>query len=195
MKHLLPTFRRVAAVLAFILAPVAAQAAVVSLFVPYEGAGNVSVFDAAAGTGGWTGSIDQSAFPPVPQPLSLVSVVLFQLDAANHSLVGTFEFTTTDLASSVFGELSGSYADDDILLAGGQFSIDYTILGGSGDFLGASGYGLAFLDFDPAGTFNNYTEAGLLNIDLPQSVPEPGALALCSLALLALGWQRRRTAA
>lgn len=194
MKLNLPALRRAIALIAVVLAPITGHAAVVSLFVPYEGAGNVSVFDAAAGTGGWTGSIEQSAFPAVPQPLSLVSVVLFQLDGANHSLVGSFEFTTTDLASSVFGELSGSYVNDDILSTGGQFSIDYTVLGGSGDFLGASGYGLAFLDFDPAGSFNNYAESGLLNIDLPQAVPEPASLALCSVALLALGWERRLAA-
>ena len=153
------------------------------LFVPFEGSGNVSVFDAAAGTGGWTGSITQSSFPAVPAPLALVSVLLFQLDAATQTLSGTFEFTTTDLASTLFGEVSGSYVDADILLSGGQFSLNYNIAGGSGMFLRASGYGLSFLDFSPApGAFDNYAEAGALVF----SVAEPGTLALAAFALLAM---------
>lgn len=153
------------------------------LFVPFEGSGNVSVFDAAAGTGGWTGSITQSSFPAVPAPLDLVSVLLFQLDAATQTLSGTFEFTTTDLASTLFGEVSGSYVDADILLSGGQFSLNYNIAGGSGMFLRASGYGLSFLDFSPApGAFDNYAEAGALVF----SVAEPGTLALAAFALLAM---------
>jgi hypothetical protein len=153
------------------------------LFVPFEGSGNVSVFDAAAGTGGWTGSITQSSFPAVPAPLALVSVLLFQLDAATQTLSGTFEFTTTDLASTLFGEVSGSYLDADILLSGGQFSLNYNIAGGSGMFLRASGYGLSFLDFSPApGAFDNYAEAGALVF----SVAEPGTLALAAFALLAM---------
>ncbi len=179
MNHALSIARRLLAAAVFLL-PVAAHADAVTLFVPFEGVGNVSVFDASAGSGGWTGSIDQSPFPAVPSPLALVSVVLFQLDATTQTISGSFEFTTTDLASTLFGELSGSYADLDILLAGGQFSVDYAILGGSGAFAGASGYGLAFVDFDPAGTFNNYTEAGLLVF----SVAEPGTLALAGLSLL-----------
>lgn len=198
MTHTLSIARRLltaAATAAALLLPLAAHADPVTLFVPFEGAGNMSIFDAAAGTGGWTGSIDQSAFPAVPQPLSLVSVVLFQLDAATQTLTGTFEFTTTDLASTLFGELSGSYVEPDILLSGGQFSIDYTIRGGSGLFLRASGYGLSFLDFTPVpGAFDNYAEAGTLVF----SVAEPGSLALAGFGLLALCVQlpkRRRTAA
>ncbi len=166
--------------------PSAAWAGPISYFVPYNGAGNVSVFDAAAGTGGWVGQIDQTPPPDVPDPLSLVSVVLFQLDYATHTLSGSFEFTTTDLASTLFGSLTGSFVDDDILANGGQFSIDYNILGGSGAFVSASGFGLAFVDFDPAGVFNNYAEAGLLNF----SVPEPTTLALVGTCLLGLAFSR-----
>lgn len=174
-----------AAVLAL---PVLVQADPMPLFVPFEGAGNVLVVDVAAGTGAWTGSIEQSIFPVVPMPLSLVSVVFFQLDASTRTLAGTFEFTTAaDLASALFGQVSGSYLDLGILNTGGQFSIDYTILSGTGAFSGATGYGLSFLDFDPAGAFNNYTEAGTLVI----TVPEPTTVALWSLGLLALLWQRR----
>jgi len=188
MNHALSIARRLLAAAAFVL-PVAVLANPAPLFVPFDGAGNVSVFEAAAGTGGWTGSIDQSPFPVVPAPLALVSVVLFQLDAATQTLGGSFELTTTDLSSTLFGTLSGSYAVADILNVGGQFSLDYAITGGSGMFQGATGYGLSFLDFAPApGAFDNYAEAGQLVF----SVPEPGTLALASLGLLAVCTQASR---
>jgi hypothetical protein len=176
------TVRRLLAAAAFVL-PVAARADPVTFFVPYEGAGNLSVFDLAAGTGGWVGSIEQSPFPPVPSPWSLVSVVLFTLDASTLTLSGSFEFTNSaDLGSALFGAVTGSYVDPDILANGGQFSIDYTIQGGTGAYSGAAGYGLSFVDFDPAGGFDNYTEGGALVV----AVPEPGALALTLTGLMLL---------
>jgi len=174
--------------------PLAALADPVSLFVPFNGQGNVSVFDAAAGSGGWVGSIDQTPPPDVAQPLSLVSVVLFQIDAATQTLTGSFEFTTTDLTSTLYGTLAGSFVDADILNSGGQFGIDYSVLGGSGAFAGASGFGLSFLNFDPAGTFDNYAESGLLSFTVPAAVPTPGSLALVLAGLLALGVSRRKVA-
>jgi hypothetical protein len=179
--------RRLLAALAIAL-PLAAAAEPTTYFVPYNGAGNLSVFDASAGTGGWVGQIDQTPPPDVPEPLSLVSFVLFQLDYATQTLTGSFEFTTTDLASTLFGSLTGSFFDDDILTTGGQFSIDYSIGGGSGAFAGASGFGLAFVDFDPAGSFNNYTESGLLNF----TVPEPATLPLVAACLLGFAISRKR---
>lgn len=183
---------RVATVIACIATaaavPAVAHAVPSTLFVPFSGAGNVSVFDAAAGTGGWVGSIDPSPFPTPDLPVSLVSVVLFQLDAATQSLQGSFEFTTTDLTSVLFGAVSGTYVPPDILVNGGQFSIDYTVQGGSGLFSGASGFGLSFVDYDPAGTFDNYAESGLLLIN----VPEPTSLALLGAAGVALLAARRR---
>lgn len=187
MTHAITLARRLLAAAVLVL-PLAAQADPITLFVPFEGAGNVLVIDAAAGTGGWTGSIDQSPFPAVPTPLSLVSVVLFQLDATTQTLAGTFEFTSAaDLASTLFGQVSGSYADPDILNTGGQFFVEYSVQGGTGAFSAATGYGLSFLDFAPAGTFNNYSEAGALVI----TVPAPATLTLVGLALLGLLWQRR----
>jgi len=160
--------------------PLAAQAAPEPYFVPYEGAGNLVVFDPVTGSGGWVGSIDQVAPPVVAQPLSLVSVVLFNFDALSQRLSGSFEFTTTDLGSTLFGTLSGSSFDADILGSGGQFDIDYLIKGGTGLFADAKGFGLAFLNYDPAGSFDNYGESGLLSF----SVPEPASGALVLLALL-----------
>jgi hypothetical protein len=185
MNPALSTARRLLAAVAVLLLPIPALADPVPLFVPFDGAGNVSVFDSVAGNGGWTGGIDQSPFPVVPSPLSLVSVVLFTLDASTLTLSGSFEFTTAaDLASTLYGDVTGSYLDPDILPNGGQFSIDYAIRGGTGAFAGATGYGLSFVDYDATpGLFNNYTEAGALVI----TVPEPGTLALMlsGLALLA----------
>ena len=180
------------------LAPFAvttATAAPVNYFVPYLGQGNLSVFDAAAGTGGWVGSIDEVPDPANPgAPLSLVSVVLFTIDRAANTLMGTFEFTTTDLLSTLFGELTGTFLDSGILTQGGQFSIDYRIDGGSGQFAGASGFGLAFVDYTPAGTFNNYSESGLLVFSVP--TPATGALVLAGVlaGLLASASARRKTA-
>ena len=187
MNDAFTRLRRLLAAAALLL-PLASLADPVPLFVPFEGAGNVLVIDDTAGVGVWTGRIEQSAFPAVPLPLSLVSVVLFELDSLTMKLVGTFEFTSSaDLASTLFGQVNGSYVDLDILTTGGQFGLDYTILGGTGAFLGASGYGLSFLDFDPAGAFDNYTEAGALVI----TVPEPTTLLLTTVALLGLFWLKR----
>ena len=171
-----------------LLAPTVALAAPTSYFLPYLGQGNVSVFDATAGTGGWVGSIDEVPAPSNPQPLSLVSVVLFTLDRVNHTLSGSFEFTTTDLLNTLTGDVTGVFIDDGILIVGGQFSLDYAITGGTGLFAGAHGFGLAFLDFDPMGTFNNYQESGVLVF----SVPAPATLALVLAGLAAVAVSRRK---
>ncbi len=172
--------RRLSAAFALAL-PLAAAADPVTFFVPFNGSGNVSVFDATAGTGGWVGSVVQTPPPDVPEPLSLVSVVLFQFDAATLTLSGSFEFTSAaDLSSTLFGTLSGSGSSADLLDAGGQFSIDYQITGGTGAFADASGFGLSFVDYTPGAAFDNYAEAGLLNF----SVPVPGTLALVLAGLL-----------
>ena len=188
MNTVLPWLRHaLAATSLLVLGATAAQAEATTYFVPYEGGGNVSVFDAAAGTGGWVGSIVQSPDPAVASPLSLVSVVLFTVDELTKTLSGTFEFSTTDLLSSLFGDLSGTFAEDDILGGGGQFSIDYTVQGGTGMFSRATGFGLAFVEFDPRATGDNYRESGLLLFEVPATT----TLALAALGLLGLAVQRK----
>ena len=175
-----------------------ASAAPVQYFVPYEGQGNLAVFDAAAGTGGWVGSINEVPDPAnANPPLSLVSVVLFTLDRAAQTLMGSFEFTTTDLVSTLFGDLTGSVQDPDILTRGGQFSLDYQINGGTGQFAGANGFGLAFLDFNPSAPGDNYTESGLLVFSAlnPGTVPSPATGALVLAGLLALAASPRNARA
>ena len=169
------------------LSATAAQAEAVSYFVPYGGQGNVLVFDASSGTGGWVGSIDQTPDPLVATPLSFVSVVLFTADQLAQTISGTFEFTTTDLLSTLVGDLTGSYAEADILSNGGQFSVNYNVLGGTGQFARATGFGLAFVDFSPRAAGDNYRESGLLLFE----VPAPAPAALVALGLLGLALQRR----
>lgn len=163
------------------LAP-AAQAGPL-VFAPFSGSGNAVVFDPATGDGGWVGSITQTPDPGVADPLDLASVVLFTVDPLTQLLSGQFSFTrSSDLGATLFGLVTGSAADADVFVNGGQFALDYSILGGTGDFSGASGFGLSFLQFDPDGAPDNYLEDGLLVF----AVPEPGALPLVAGGLLAL---------
>lgn len=169
------------------LAP-AAQAGPL-VFAPFFGSGNAVVFDPTTGDGGWVGSIEQFPDPDVADPLDLVSVVLFNYDMTSQMLSGEFTFTrSADLGATLFGLVSGSSTVADLFGQGGQLALDYTIQGGTGDFAGASGFGLSFLQFDPAGTFDNYQEDGLLLF----SVPEPGSLPLLAGALGVLALLRRR---
>ncbi len=191
MPTLSTTVRRVLLSTAALLPalPAVCHADAVSYFAAYSGAGNVSVFDPVAGTGGWVGSIDAVPPPVVGDLPSLVPVVLFTIDPLTNLFTGTFEFDTTDLQSSLYGSLSGA-ADPGFLTVGGQLSIDYAILGGTGAFDSANGFGLAFLNYDPAGGFNNYSETGLFSF----AVPEPGSLALAGLGLAVIAVRRRKAA-
>ena len=169
------------------LAP-AAQAGPL-VFAPFSGSGNAVVFDPSTGDGGWVGSIEQFPEPGLADPLSLVSVVLFTYDALAQTLSGQFTFTrSTDLGATLFGMVTGSSVDADLFGSGGQLALDYTIQGGTGDYFAASGYGLSFLQFDPAGAPDNYSESGLLVF----AAPEPGSLALVAGGLLAVMGLRRR---
>ena len=172
----------------------AAHAATVDM--PFEGAGNLVVFDPLAGTGGWVGSIDEVLAPGNTGPArSFVSVVTFTFDSLTELLNGDFEFTdAANLSSSIFGTVAGAFTNLlDVLNVGGQLALDYTVAGGSGDFQRVTGFGLSFLTYDLAATtFNNYSEQGLLVLDVPAPATLP--LAAAGLALLAMG-QRRRVAA
>ncbi len=160
-------------------------------FSPYSGQGNVSVFDAAAGTGGWVGSLQGLLHPLSGDPFDLVSVVLFSVDGPSQTVSGQFEWTGAfDLGSSLFGRLTGTVSDDDILLQGGQFALDYLIDGGTGVFTGAGGFGLAFIDFDPLAGGDNYVEAGLVVASVP--VPNGMLLAMSALVVLAASQRRQR---
>ncbi len=176
---------------ALALAPTAHAGPLV--FAPFTGSGNAVVFDPSTGDGGWVGSIEQFPEPGLADPLQLVSVVLFRIDPLTQLLSGQFTFTrSADLGATLFGQVSGSTADADVFGQGGQIALDYSIQGGSGDFSGASGYGLSFLQVNPAGVPDNYSESGLLVFSTTQGVPEPGSLPLLAVALLALGLLRRR---
>ena len=160
-------------------------------FVRYSGEGNLLLFDATASTGGWVGAIDQSAFSAAASPFIFVSQVLFTLDASSHTLSGSCVFNTTDLASSLFGNFSGSCANADVFQFGCQRSIACQVFfGGSGQLAGANGFGLSLLDFDPAGSFNNHSEAGFLSLTAP--VPELSTWLLVAFGVGVAGLSDRR---
>ena len=171
--------------------PVAAQAGPVEYNVFFEGQGSL-VFDAATNTGAWTGTIDESPFPPVVSPLGLLSVVSFSFDGASGMLTGMFELTSaSQFADTLVGRIDGLLTQGDFA-SGGQLALDYTIENGSGQFLQASGFGVSLLDFvAPVNGFSDYTESGVLVF----AVPEPAPWALTVAGLLALLATRRKAAA
>jgi hypothetical protein len=176
------------------LAAPPAQAASLPNFV-FDGQGNLLVFDAASGSGGWNGEISEFAVPalpaPLPAPLSFAVLVTFDYDVVLNRLLGSFEFTQADdLSSSIFGNVAGGFtAAGGSLVGGGQLELDYQVLGGTGRHAGLSGFGLSFLGFDPSasGTHNNYFEQGLI-----VAVPEPSVAGLMAFGLLALALVRTR---
>ncbi len=175
------------------------------VFAPFSGSGNLFVIDPIAGTGAWNGGIAQFAEPGLADPLEFASLVLFTVDPLTQMLSGNFSFTrSSDLGASIFGLVTGSISDADpgtaVFGSSAQFVLEYSILGGTGDLAGASGFGLSFLQFDPAGVTgtgigngngndtDNFQENGLLAF----SVPEPGTLPLLAGALGVLAVLRHR---
>lgn len=170
--------------------PTAARADAQNFNVFFGGQGSL-VFDAATSTGAWTGTIDESPFPPVPSPLGLLSVVNFSFDSTSGLLMGMFEITSaSDFTTTLIGRLDGELLQGDFA-SGGQLGLNYTVDDGSGMFASAQGFGISLLDFAaPVQGFSDYTEAGVLVF----SVPEPAGLALSAVALLALVASRRKVA-
>jgi hypothetical protein len=192
-----PVFQRAAlagaCLLALALPPTAAMATPVDF--AFDGAGNVVVFDAIAGTGGWVGRFDELLNPGQAGPArSYVSAVTFTFDALANALSGQFTFTAeSDLNTSVFGTVSGAFSNPaDLLDVGGQWALDYTVDGGTGDLFRASGFGISFLTYDLSNVaFNNYSEQGLLALE----VPAPGTPWLAGVGLGLLALARRPWAA
>ena len=176
--------------------PMQASAAPITYDAFLEGSG-ISLFTVAdpgtgSGSGAWLGSLADAPFPVPARPLSLLTRVNFQFDGLQGLLNGDFEFTdANDFGSTLTGLVTAMFLSGGFD-TGGQLSLDYTILAGTGGFGGASGSLISLVDI-MAATDGSYREVAVGQF----SVPEPGSLLLVAGALAMLvvpGARRRRMA-
>ena len=189
MSLALQLARRVLVAAAFVL-PAAVHASPITYDAFLEGSGIAvySATSASTGSGAWSGTLADSPFPVPTHPLSLLTVVNFTFDTANNLLSGDFEFTSAlDFSSTILGLISGSFLSGDFD-NGGQLFLNYDIRGGTGSFSGANGYLISLWNTAPTGGgFGAFAEVATGQF----SVPAPATVALVSLGLLGLLWQRR----
>lgn len=171
------------------LAPVLAAAALAAsmpaaaLTFAFTGQGTVSAAPTAVPTIIQLAVADTAYQFPVPGVVSLASVLEF--DVVAQTGAGLFQFSQG--ANSIFGSLSSLALP---VAAGPGFALQYSVLGGTGEWSGFTGSGSSVVRLvgDVGGTPPfPYLEAGILSL-----VPEPAMWALMLLGVTGLIAARSR---